>query len=206
MLKLVVFDCDGVMFDSKEANRAYYNYILEHFNHPPMDSQGIEFVHTHHVMDSIKYIFRNYQEDFEEINQYRETVNYSKFLNHMRMEPDLIDFLKFLKGRFHIAISTNRTNTMSEILEIFELKSFFGKVMTASSVVNPKPHPEAMETILAHYQVKTDETIFIGDSDIDEEHAASGKVRFIAFRNPSLKAEHHVNSFTEIQQLPIWES
>jgi phosphoglycolate phosphatase len=29
-VRLVIFDCDGVMFDSKEANRAYYNHILAH--------------------------------------------------------------------------------------------------------------------------------------------------------------------------------
>jgi beta-phosphoglucomutase-like phosphatase (HAD superfamily) len=33
-LKLVIFDCDGVMFDSMEANRKYYNFLLEKFGHP----------------------------------------------------------------------------------------------------------------------------------------------------------------------------
>ena len=28
-LKLVIFDCDGVMFDSKNANKLYYNQILQ---------------------------------------------------------------------------------------------------------------------------------------------------------------------------------
>ena len=37
MLKLVVFDCDGVMFSSREANRAYYNDLLRAFSCPPMD-------------------------------------------------------------------------------------------------------------------------------------------------------------------------
>ena len=38
-LKLVIFDCDGVMFDSKNANRVYYNHMLEKFGHPPMDAE-----------------------------------------------------------------------------------------------------------------------------------------------------------------------
>ena len=31
-VRVVIFDCDGVMFDSKDANTAYYNTILHHFD------------------------------------------------------------------------------------------------------------------------------------------------------------------------------
>jgi len=46
MLKLVVFDCDGVMFSSKESNRAFYNHILAHFGYPPMDADELEYEST----------------------------------------------------------------------------------------------------------------------------------------------------------------
>jgi phosphoglycolate phosphatase-like HAD superfamily hydrolase len=46
-LRVVAFDCDGVLFDTAEANRAYYNHILAHFGRPPMDRQQLLFVHTH---------------------------------------------------------------------------------------------------------------------------------------------------------------
>ena len=59
MLKLIVFDCDGVLFDSREANRIYYNDLLKAFNHPPMDDQELEYVHSHNVTDSVSHIFQN---------------------------------------------------------------------------------------------------------------------------------------------------
>ena len=31
MLKLIVFDCDGVLFDSRAANEAFYNDMLAAF-------------------------------------------------------------------------------------------------------------------------------------------------------------------------------
>ena len=33
-IKVVAFDCDGVMFDTTKANIAYYNQILDHFDRP----------------------------------------------------------------------------------------------------------------------------------------------------------------------------
>ena len=33
MLKLIIFDCDGVLFESREANRHYYNHLLAFIRH-----------------------------------------------------------------------------------------------------------------------------------------------------------------------------
>jgi len=202
VLKVVIFDCDGVMFDSLAANIAYYNHILAHFGHPPMDDEEVGYVHIHHVMDSIRHIFRNYPEDMEKADQYRQTVDYTPFLEHMTIEPDLREFLDYLRPNYQIAISTNRTNTMLPILKLFDLEHYFTKVMTAGNLKNPKPHPEALETILDHCQCTPDEAIYIGDSMVDREHSANIGMRLIAFKNPELPAEYHVNSFMEITKLP----
>lgn len=202
MLKVVIFDCDGVMFDSLAANKAYYNHILAHFGHPPMDKDELAYVHIHHVMDSIRHIFRNHPDEMEKADQYRQTVDYTPFLAHMTIEPDLREFLDYLSPRCQIAISTNRTNTMLPILKLFDLERYFTKVMTAGNLKNPKPHPEALEIILDHCRCTADEAIYIGDSMVDREHSANIGMRLIAFKNPELPAEYHVDSFMEITRLP----
>ena len=35
-LRGVIFDCDGVIIDSKEANTTFYNSVLHHFGLPSM--------------------------------------------------------------------------------------------------------------------------------------------------------------------------
>jgi len=204
-LKLVVFDCDGVMFDSKEANRVFYNSIRERFGHPAMDQEELEYVHMHHVIDSVNHIFRHYPQDLEAAHTYRQGLDYTPFLSYMTMEPDLVEFLKYLQPAHEAAISTNRTTTMDKILKIFELGPFFGKVVTAADVANPKPHPEALEQILGHYGLTADEAIYIGDSVVDREHSANVGMRMIAFKNPVLPAEYHVKSFMEITSLPPFQ-
>jgi len=203
-LKLIVFDCDGVMFDSKNANFHFYNHIRTGLGHPPMDDDELEYVHMHHVMDSVSHIFRHWPEDLEKAHEFRKSLDYKDFIKHMTIEPDLVEFLEFVTPNYQTAISTNRTTTMGTLLDLFDLRKHFGLVVTAMDVENSKPHPEALHKILDHFSVAADESIFIGDSMVDLKHAAGVGMRMIAFKNPALEADYHVSSFMEITNLPIF--
>ena len=203
MLKLIVFDCDGVMFDSREANRVYYNDLLAAFHHPAMNDEELSFVHMHNVTDSVSHVFRHYQDqDMNKVHRHRLQTDYSKYLQYMRMEPDLIEFLSYAKECFRLAISTNRTNTMHPLLQKYKLADYFELVVTAGDVKNPKPAPDALHKILLYFNCSADETIFIGDSRIDQLHTESVGIPLIAFKNKELEADYHVSSFMEICRLP----
>lgn len=203
MLKLIVFDCDGVMFDSRRANCMYYNQLLTHFGLPPMTLDEEDFVHMNSVTDSVQHIFRHHRlPTLQEVHGYREQCGYEPFLQYMEMEKDLVEFLERTKKQLHLAISTNRTNTMIPLLKSYGLEDYFGKVVTAATARRPKPAPDGLLEILDHYGCSPEEAIFIGDSIIDEQHAKSCGVPFIAFKNPNLQADYHVNNFLGILKLP----
>lgn len=203
MLKLIIFDCDGVMFDSRIANREYYNHLLVHFGRPLMDENEINYVHMHNVRESIRHIFRRFpDQDMTIVDTYRKGLDYTPYFRFMHMEKDLIQFLDCAKSKFSLAISTNRTTTMMPLLQEFKLQAYFEKVMTAENARKPKPAPDALIEILEHFNYQTDEAIYIGDSIIDRQHTEALGMRLIAFKNPALPAEFHVSSFMEICSLP----
>ncbi len=201
-LKIVVFDCDGVLFDSKEANRRYYNHLLERFGHPAMEQEDLEYVHIHNAEASVRHIFRRHRSEIPEAEAYRSRLDYTPFLRFMNMFPGLMEFLSLIRERCVTAISTNRTTTMPAVLEMSGLGPCFDMVVTALDVENPKPHPEALLKILRHFGLRADEGIFIGDSEVDREHAAAVGMEFIAFRNKALIAAYHAGSFAEVARLP----
>jgi len=204
-LKLVIFDCDGVMFDSMEANRKYYNHLLEKFGYPPMDQQEEDYVHSHNVLASVSHIFRQYPHEIDRVNDYRQALDYTPFLKYMRLEPDLKEFLRFLKPRYHTAISTNRSTTMAAVMKMHKLGPFFDLVVTSLDVQHPKPHAEGLLKILDHFRLSADQAVYIGDSMVDRQHTAEVDMRLISFKNQNLPAEYHVSSFREIPGLPIFQ-
>ncbi len=207
MLKLIVFDCDGVMFDSKKANCMYYNYLLNHFGLAPMSASEENYVHMSNVTDSIQHIFRHQTSPtLREVHELRKSLGYAPFLPYMEIESDLVAFLDITSKKYHLAISTNRTDTMVPLLKSYKLESYFGKVVTAATAKRPKPAPDGLIEILDHYDCEPQEAIFIGDSVIDEEHANSCRVPLIAFKNTSLNAPYHVNKFMEILHLPPFQN
>lgn len=208
MKQLIVFDCDGVMFNSKSANIKYYNSLLAQFGLPEMNSDEEDYVHMSSVLDAVKHIFRHHPSPkLDTVHEYRLSTSYDPFLQYMEMEPDLINFLDATHGRFHLAISTNRSNTMIPLLQSYNLEKYFEKVVTAATANRPKPAPDGLLEILDYFQCAPDQAIFIGDSIVDEQQAESCDVDLIAFKSPALNAKFHVESFMEILQLePFIES
>jgi phosphoglycolate phosphatase len=196
-ISAVIFDCDGVMFDSKMANVNFYNHMLDHFGLPLMDEEEIAFVHMATGTESVKHIFRK-TEFFEEAEKYRLQMKYSPFIKDMIIEPGLKKLLKYLRINYRLAIATNRSNTINEVLEKNELTEFFEIVVSSLDVKYPKPHPEALFKILNFFDLHKTEVAYIGDSRVDYETAEAANVPFIAFRGNTLKTPYKVENMEEV--------
>uniref|UniRef100_A0A7V6A1S2 phosphoglycolate phosphatase n=1 Tax=Desulfobacca acetoxidans TaxID=60893 RepID=A0A7V6A1S2_9BACT len=196
LLKLVGFDCDGVLFDSRDANIAFYNDILERFGFPPMAPPAVDYVHSHTFQESLEYLFRESQV-LEEVLDFCRTIDYRRFIPMMVEAPYLREFLGFLRSRFYTALATNRTTTTRAVLDYHRLADQFDLVISAIDVSRPKPHPESFWRILEHFGLNAGEVIYIGDSKVDEEFARNAGVPLVAYKNPRLHADFHLESFAD---------
>jgi phosphoglycolate phosphatase len=199
-VKVVAFDCDGVMFDSSEANNAFYNQVLFHIGMPPMTADQSAFAHMHTVDESLEYLIDD-PGALSEARQYRRQMSYLSFIRHMVIEPHLRALLAKLKPAFKTAIATNRTDTMERVLEEHDLEGQFDLVVTALDVRHPKPHPEQLQKILNYFEIEPGHMIYIGDSALDAQSAQAAQVPFIAYRNSSLEAQVHIDNLRQIEGL-----
>ncbi len=197
-IKAVVFDCDGVMFDTAMANRKFYDEVLQAFGKPHLNDEQFVNVHMMTVKGAIEYLFPE-KEDLSDVYDCLKTIGYHKFIEYMVMEKGFEALLENLKinGYFR-GIATNRTNTMEQVLEDFNISDCFEVVMTAQKVKHPKPDPEQLLNIMEFFTLKPEQILFVGDSDYDQQAADTAKVGFIAFKNPRLSADFHVDSMDEI--------
>jgi len=199
-VKVVAFDCDGVLFDTEQSNRAYYNELLNHLGKPDLTPEQFAFVHMHTLDESLAYLFDD-DKRLAAAYAYRKTMNYSEFFKFMKIEPGLIPLLKKLRPQIKTAIATNRTDTISSLLEAFELRDLFDLVISSSDVLLPKPHPDALLKILAYFHIRPDQALYVGDSNVDESAATSAGIKLIAYRNKALSSAYDINSLKEIEAL-----
>jgi HAD superfamily hydrolase (TIGR01509 family) len=198
--EVVAFDCDGVLFDTEQANRVYYSNILQHFGKPAVTDEQFVFVHMHTISESLAYLFPD-EKTLAAAHLFRETMDYRQYLGYLTVEPHLVSLLQKLKPKFKTAIATNRTDTMNRLLAAFDLEGYFDLIVTASDVERPKPHPDVLLKISDHFNIPPDQVIYIGDSRLDELAARTAGMPLVAYRNPELSAEYYVNSLNEIEGL-----
>ncbi|NWH04204.1 HAD family hydrolase [Desulfobacter latus] len=200
-IKAVVFDCDGVMFDTAMANRKFYSDVLAGFNKPPIDDEQFINIHMMTVKAAVEYLFPEMDDHRPVYNMIKE-IGYASVIPLMLMEPGLVDLLDAIKQAGLVrGVATNRTNTMGRVLIEHKLKKSFDIIVTASDVANPKPFPDQLEKIMGAYELLPRQIVFIGDSIYDEKAAESAGTWFIAFKQPGLQAHAHAVSMDEVGEL-----
>jgi phosphoglycolate phosphatase len=198
--EVVAFDCDGVLFDSKEANVRFYSHILERIGWPPVCPEQHEYIHMHPVRESLRYLVGD-GKAFNEAWRYTQGIDFREFNACLRPEPGLVELLGQLQTRYHTALATNRTVSTRQVLAYFQIEQYFDLVVSASDVSFPKPHPEIMEHIMNSFKVAPDQVLFVGDSTVDEALALATGVFFVAYKNLNLNAHLHISHFRELQPI-----
>ena len=198
-IQCVIYDCDGVLFDSLEANRKLYNDLAISIGRSPLQDEEVNYVHSHTVFESIHFIFRDDEVSEKKALERLKGIDFKDYIVYMKMEPHLLEALSRLKeGGVRRTINTNRTTSMKFIMERFGLWPYFDMVVTALDVKHPKPHPESIEKILTALNLNKDETLFVGDSEVDRQTAESCGVRFIAYKNREIVENIFIDDHLEV--------
>ena len=205
-IRCVIYDCDGVLFDSFEANTKLYNDLCAWVGRGPLSEEEMQYVHIHTVFEAIHFIFdkeNGLEKKALEILRERQ-VDLRNYVEYLKMEPHLFQTLESLKEAGILrAINTNRTTSMKHVIERYGLVHYFEMVVTALDVKNPKPHPESIEKILEAFKLKKEEAVFIGDSEVDKQTAESSGVRFIAYKNRQIANDLYIEDHLDLLNLVL---
>jgi len=198
MLALVIFDCDGVLFDSAPANVAYYNAVLERLGRPPLNEEWARrahFLSSHQLYDAM--FGAETALGVEALRAARE-IDYGPFFKLMRPMPELEHVLESLKRRYRLAMATNRGGTVTGVVREFRLDRFIELTVGTNDVPRPKPYPDMLEKCLEHFRVLPTAAAYIGDSETDHQAALAAGVQFIGVGG-NTPAEHRIR---ELRHLP----
>lgn len=203
-LKGLIFDCDGVLFDSRAANIGYYNMILQALDLPLLRPEDEEYAHMHAWRETLTRFVP--AERFADLPKAQKSIDYCSVVTPMLTpEPGLCSLLEYMKTvGMHAAVHTNRSNSMEYTLNHFGMSHLFAPVMTAG-IVKAKPDPEGVFVILQEWNVSENEVAFIGDSELDQQAAKAAGVPFWVYGDAKLDAQWRVPSFMALQDILVKE-
>jgi phosphoglycolate phosphatase len=195
--RAVIYDCDGVLVDSRAANAAFYNHILEKFGLPRLTPAQLDLVQVSTAQEAIDCLCRG-THHLAAAQAYQKTVDNRPFLPLLRVEPHVREVLPRLRPRFRTAIATNRGRSLPQVLAHLGLEGLFDYTVTCYQVTRPKPHPECLLKVLDHFHLQPAEALYMGDAAVDQKVAKAAGLSFAAYKNPGLEAAYHLQDHLEL--------
>jgi phosphoglycolate phosphatase len=174
-IRLLVFDLDGTLIDSRLDLIHSVNAMLRHIGRPELDGDVI----AGYVGDGAPALVRRALGDTDDEALLRTALEY--FLGYYRQHkldhttvyegiPDVLSGLAQPSNGVHrlMAVLSNKpVNPSRAIVEALGLGDFFVRIYGGNSFATKKPDLLGARTILEETGVAAHETLIIGDSSVD---------------------------------------
>lgn len=146
MIKLVIFDMDGIIFDSEKLYMHFLKIMMKRYHYILTKRQYISTLGLTDLATKIKmqelfgadFTFdKIYSQAKQEMMTYIEKKN-------IPLKDGILNLLNFLKSnnyKIAIASSTDKT-TIFYYLQKSNLNHYFDYIVGDDDVINSKPHPE----------------------------------------------------------------
>jgi len=177
-IRLLIFDLDGTLIDSRLDLVYSVNATLEHLGRAPLAHEVIEsyvgngvaaLVHRALGPGAFEEQVKHAQEFF--LDYYR-----AHMLDNTVLYPGVREALEALGGR-SMAVLTNKPVRFSEeILKGLDAARYFRFVYGGNSFSCKKPDPVGVQTLLRDLGASVNEAMMIGDSAVDVRTARNAGI------------------------------
>jgi phosphoglycolate phosphatase len=184
-LKLIVFDLDGTLIDSRRSILGSIDFALtqvglEHFEIDPERAVQQDLAST--IKQSAARGGYGISEDLIRrfISEYREHHAREPEAT-MKPFPFVPEVLKALKSSYALAVATTKhTEQAQHILQKLELIQFFDAVQGTDPGMRYKPAPDILLAVLRRLNFSATDALYIGDTVHDMTAAKAAGMRAVA--------------------------
>ena len=204
MNKLVIFDLDGVLIDSRESHYISLNsalaavdtmYVITKEEHLST-YDGLPTSQKLKMLTEKKGLPATLHELIWRLKQ-EETIS---IFNVLREDTELIGFLKELKSKkYKIAVASNSVrNTVKTVLLRLGLLEFIDYYVSNEDVARNKPFPEMYWKCMTALDALPKDTVIIEDSHIGRQGATDSGAHLVPVENRYDLTQHKINKIIQI--------
>ncbi|MDB4726107.1 HAD family phosphatase [bacterium] len=187
MIKLILFDLDGVLIDAKDIHYRALNQALgKHFNISHDEHLNIYDGHkTRTKLDMLSEAKGLPLELHEEIYNRKQSITQSEIGKLLPNNNIVKLFRRLIESDYKIGVCSNSIRqTVLTALAKSQLIEFCSVIISNEDVKNSKPHPEMYWKAMSMMSVLPEETIIIEDSPPGLLAAERSRAKYIRVTSP----------------------
>jgi len=182
--KLVIFDLDGVLIDSKDLHYKALNHALEEIDYKYIISyqehlSRYDGLNTRKKLSMLTKEKGLPQESHETVWQLKQEQTF-KMLENLPVNNNAINIMLYLKSKgWKIAVASNSIReTIIKSLHGIKVLHLVDYIVSNEDVWHPKPHPEMYWKCMVALDAFPKDTIIIEDSHIGRQGALNSGANY----------------------------
>lgn len=172
MIKLIIFDLDGVLYDSKEYHFDALNMALSEVDEKFIISfqdhiKRFDGLPTSKKLEILTLERGLKKSDHKKIWKQKQSYTL-ELLYKIEKNLELENLVKKIKSdNIKLACASNSiSKTVETVLNNLGIIEYFDIIISNENVINPKPHPEAYWKCMSNLSIAPSETLIIEDSPV----------------------------------------
>ena len=199
-MKAILFDIDGVLLDSVDANINFFQNFFEKAGYRrPLHE---EFSNARHfpMIEVIRTFVNKSEEEVKEICETARSEKAFYDIEMIKMPERAGEIITKLAKNYTLGIVTSRSKKGVYLVpELAKLESLFQVVITYEDTKNHKPYPEPLLLAAERLGIQPNECVYVGDTEADMQAAKDAGMEFILFNKENVvNAKYHVTNFSDI--------
>jgi len=181
--RLIIFDLDGTLVDSRRDLANSANHLLADYRRPPLDDQVVIAMVGEGARTLVARVMQTggATGDVDQALARFLDIYDGKLVDHTHLYPGVADGLARLASRLPLGVLTNKPQVHTDrLLAHFDLDRFFCGVIGGDTVLGRKPDPAGLHSLARTAGVDVAEALMVGDSwvDVDTARRAGARVCF----------------------------
>ena len=210
--KIIIFDLDGTLLDTLEDLTLSTNYVLAKLGYPIKTKEQIRsYVGNGIIKLMQRALPNNVSKDMVENAVELFKNNYIQKMNQCTKPYDgILELLQNLKNnKYLVAVVSNKYDKAVKQL----CCKFFPNLIDVAfgedeeNGIRKKPYPDIVFKILEYYNLKPEDAIFIGDSEVDIQTARNSNLDCISvtwgFKDKEFLLKNDARIFADTPQVII---
>lgn len=162
-----IWDFDGTLFHTYDGMLSALKMVLEDNGIKEKDENILKRLKTT-LGEALDYYSKEYNLDKTymeaKFREYEEKYGYELMVPFEGLE-EILNYIKEAGGRSFIY--THRNAVCNKLIEKHKLTNYFTEIVTKEYGLGRKPDPEGFNYIIDKYNLKREETLSVGDRDLD---------------------------------------